>query len=150
MENKIIRVAQGKQSTLSQLYINGIFQCYLLEDKIREVKIASQTAIPTGVFELKLNTWGAKNADYKRAFGNLHQGMIEISGLPNFSFVYIHVGNTIKDTAGCPLCGFGFLFFDGNYQVAQSVAAYKMIYPKLVALAKNSSNTLIIENNFQF
>jgi hypothetical protein len=150
MENKIIRVAQGKESTLSQLYINGIFQCYLLEDKIREAKIASQTAIPTGIFELKLNTWGAKNVDYKKAFGKLHEGMIEISGLPNFSFVYIHTGNTIKDTAGCPLCGFGFGFVDGNYQVSQSVAAYKMIYPKLVTLAKNTSNTLIIENNFQF
>lgn len=57
METKIIRVAQGKESTLSQLYINGIFQCYLLEDKIREVKIASQTAIPKGAFSLKLNTY---------------------------------------------------------------------------------------------
>jgi hypothetical protein len=150
MENKIIRVAQGKQSTLSQLYINGIFQCYLLEDKIREVKIASQTAIPTGIFELKLNTWGAKNADYKKAFGKLHQGMIEISGLPNFSFVYIHTGNTIKETAGCPLCGFGFQFADGDFQVSQSIAAYKMIYPKLAALAKDSSNQFAIENNFQF
>jgi len=150
MENKIIRVAQGKQSTLSQLYINGIFQCYLLEDKIREIKIASQTAIPTGVFELKLNTWGAKNADYKKAFGKLHQGMIEISGLPNFSFVYIHTGNTIKETAGCPLCGFGFQFVDGDFQVSQSIAAYKMICPKLVALAKDCSNQFAIENNFQF
>lgn len=150
MENKIIRVAEGKQSTLSQLYINGIFQCYLLEDKIREVKIASQTAIPTGIFELKLNTWGAKNVDYKKAFGKLHQGMIEISGLPNFSSVYIHTGNTIRETAGCPLCGFGFQFADGDYQVSQSIAAYKMIYPKLAALAKHSSNQFAIENNFQF
>ncbi len=150
MENKIIRVAEGKQSTLSQLYINGIFQCYLLEDKIREVKIASQTAIPTGIFELQLNTWGAKNANYKKAFGKLHQGMIEISGLPNFSSVYIHTGNTIKETAGCPLCGFGFQFADGDYQVSQSIAAYKMIYPKLAALAKDSSNQFAIENNFQF
>jgi len=150
MENKIIRVAQGKRSTLSQLYINGIFQCYLLEDRIREVKIASQTAIPTGVFELKLNTNGAKNVDYKKTFGKLHEGMIEISGLPNFSFVYIHTGNTIKETAGCPLCGFGFQIVDGDFQVSQSIAAYKMIYPKLVALAKDPSNKLTIENNFQF
>jgi hypothetical protein len=150
MENKIIRVAQGKQSTLSQLYINGIFQCYLLEDKIREMKIASQTAIPTGVFVLKLNTWGAKNVDYKKTFGKLHQGMIEISGLPNFSFVYIHIGNTIRETGGCPLCGFGFQFMNGDYQVSQSIAAYKMIYPKLAALAKDPSNQFAIENNFQF
>ncbi len=150
MESKIIRVAQGKESTLSQLYINGIFQCYLLEDKIREVKIHSQTAIPTGVFGLKLNTHGAKNVNYKRVFAKQHEGMIEIVGLPNFNFVYIHVGNTIKDTAGCPLCGFGFQFLDGNYQVTQSIAAYKMIYPKLVALAKIENNKLTIENNFQF
>jgi hypothetical protein len=150
MESKIIRVAQGKESTLSQLYINGIFQCYLLEDKIRDVKIAYQTAIPKGVFSLKLNTHGAKNVNYKKAFGKLHQGMIEINGLPNFSFVYIHSGNTIKDSAGCPLCGFGFRFVDGNYQVTQSVAAYKMVYPKLVALAKLETNVMIIENNFQF
>ncbi len=150
MEIKIIRVAQGNESTLSQLYINTIFQCYLLEDKIREVKIPYQTAIPSGVFSLKLNTYGAKNVDYKKAFGKMHEGMIEITGIPNFSFVYIHTGNTIKDTAGCPLCGFGFQFIEGNYQVSQSVAAYRMVYPKLVALAKETSNTLIIENNFQF
>lgn len=150
MEIKILRVAQGKESTLSQLYINTIFQCYLLEDKIREVKIPYETAIPSGIFSLKLNTYGAKNVDYKKAFGTMHEGMIEITGLPNFSFVYIHTGNTIKETAGCPLCGFGFQFIEGNYQVTQSVAAYKMVYPKLVALSKETSNKLIIENNFQF
>ena len=150
METKIIRVAQGKESTLSQLYINGIFQCYLLEDKIREVKITSETAIPKGVFSLKLNTYGAKNVQYKKALGKLHEGMIEITGIPNFNFVYIHTGNTKKETAGCPLCGFGFVFTDGDYEVSQSVAAYKMIYPKLVVLAKEASNKISIENNFQF
>ncbi|MCB6089544.1 hypothetical protein LIS90_12975, partial [Flavobacterium psychrophilum] len=30
------------------------------------------------------------------------------------------------------------------------VAAYKMIYPKLAALAKIENNKIIIENNFQF
>lgn len=150
MKSKIIRVAQGKQSTLSQLYINGIFQCYLLEDKIRSEKIASHTAIPTGIFSLKLNTTGAKNVNYKKAFGKVHQGMVEIIGLPDFSYVYIHTGNTIQDTAGCPLCGFGFQFVDGDYQVIQSVAAYKMVYPKLVNLAKQVNNTMIIDNSFQF
>ncbi len=40
--------------------------------------------------------------------------MIEITGLPNFSYVYIHTGNTIEDTAGCPLCGFGFPTYPGR------------------------------------
>lgn len=58
MKTKIIRVAEGKQSTLSHLYFDGIFQCFLLEDKIRQVKIKGKTAIPQGIFKLRLNTWG--------------------------------------------------------------------------------------------
>lgn len=150
MRTKIIRVAEGKQSTLSQLYIDDIFQCYLLEDKIRDVKIPKQTAIPKGNYSLRLNTWGGMNAEYRQKFPKLHKGMIEINGLPNFSFVYIHIGNTFKQTAGCPLCGFGFEMVNGDYQVLRSKDAYQMIYPKLLALAQDKHNGISIENNFQF
>lgn len=150
MRTKIIRVAEGKQSTLSQLYFDDIFQCYLLEDKIRDVKIPKQTAIPKGNYTLRLNTWGGMNAEYRQKFPKLHKGMIEINGLPNFSFVYIHIGNTFKQTAGCPLCGFGFEMVNGNYQVLRSKDAYQMIYPKLLALAQDQHNGISIENNFQF
>lgn len=150
MCTKIIRVAEGKQSTLSQLYIDDIFQCYLLEDKIRDVKIPKQTAIPKGNYTLRLNTWGGMNAEYRQKFPKLHKGMIEINGLPNFSFVYIHIGNTYRQTAGCPLCGFGFEMVNGDYQVLRSKDAYQMIYPKLLALAQKTQNGISIENNFQF
>jgi len=150
MRTKIIRVAEGKQSTLSQLYIDDIFQCYLLEDKIRDVKIPKQTAIPKGNYTLRLNTWGGMNAEYRQKFPKLHKGMIEINGLPNFSFVYIHIGNTYLQTAGCPLCGFGFEMVNGDYQVLRSKDAYQMIYPKLLALAQDNQNGISIENNFQF
>lgn len=150
MESKIIRVAQGNNSTLSHLYLNGIFQCYLLEDKIRAVKIPKQTAIPTGIYKLIVNTWGGMNVKYQNLFEAMHKGMIEIEGLPNFDYVYIHVGNTITQTAGCPLCGFGFAFENGDYSVTQSKDAYKIVYPKLLTVANNPSNKIIIENNFQF
>lgn len=150
MKTKIIRVAEGKQSTLSQLYINDIFQCYLLEDKIRKVKIQNQTAIPAGIYSLRLNTWGGKNAEYRQKFPKIHKGMIEINGLPNFSFVYIHIGNTYRQTAGCPLCGFGFDVADGDYQIVHSKEAYEMIYPKLLAIAESNDKSISIENNFQF
>lgn len=150
MRTKIIRVAEAKQSTLSQLYIDDIFQCYLLEDKIRDVKIPKQTAIPKGNYTLRLNTWGGMNAEYRQKFPKLHKGMIEINGLPNFSFVYIHIGNTYRQTAGCPLCGFGFEMVNGDYQVLRSKDAYQMIYPKLLALAQDNQNGISIENNFQF
>lgn len=150
MRTKIVRVAEGKQSTLSHLYIDGIFQCYLLEDKIRAVKLPKQTAIPTGNYTLRLNTWGGMNAEYRQKFPKLHKGMIEINGLPNFSFVYIHIGNTYTHTAGCPLCGFGFELVNGDYQVLRSKDAYQMIYPKLLAIIQGKENGISIENNFQF
>ena len=150
MRTKILRVAEGKQSTLSHLYIDDVFQCYLLEDKIRNIKLPKQTAIPTGNYTLRLNTWGGMNAEYRQKFPKLHKGMIEINGLPNFSFVYIHIGNTYRQTAGCPLCGFGFEFVNGDYQVLRSKDAYQMIYPKLLAIAQGNEKSISIENKFQF
>lgn len=83
-------------------------------------------------------------------FPKIHKGMIEINGLPNFSFVYIHIGNTYRQTAGCPLCGFGFDVADGDYQIVHSKEAYEMIYPKLLAIAESNDKSISIENNFQF
>lgn len=150
MQTKIIRVAEGKQSTLSHLYIDDIFQCYLLEDKIRKIKIPRQTAIPEGNYSLRLNTWGGMNAKYRQKFPKTHKGMIEINGLPNFSFVYFHIGNTHLQTAGCPMCGFGFSLVDGDYQVTQSTNAYKVVYPKLLSIIESKDKNISIENNFQF
>ena len=150
MKAKIIRVAQGKNSTLSHLYIDGIFQCFLLEDKIREVKILKKTAIPEGVFRLRLNTWGGMNKTYFPKYGPIHKGMIEIADLPTFSAVYIHVGNTIVETAGCPLVGLSYIKKDGEYQVLQSADAYRQVYRKLYEVATGKDNQIEISNNFQF
>ena len=150
MRVKIVRVAQGKQSTLSHLYIDGIFQCYLLEDKIRADKITKQTAIPTGDYQLIVNTWGSMNTKYKSIMGKVHEGMIEIDQLPNFDYVYIHIGNTYSQTAGCPLTGLGFEFYYGDYQVTQSRKAYDLVYPKLLKIAQSKESQIRIENNFQF
>ena len=150
MKAKIIRVAQGKNSTLSHLYIDGIFQCFLLEDKIRAVKIMKQTAIPEGIFRLQLNTWGGMNKTYFPKYGPIHKGMIEIADLPTFSAVYIHVGNTILETAGCPLVGLSYIKKDGEYQVLQSADAYRQVYRKLYEVATCKDNQIEISNNFQF
>ena len=150
MKTKIIRVAEGKNSTLSHLYINGIFQCFLLEDKIRAVKIMKQTAIPEGIFRLRLNTWGGMNKTYYPKYGPIHKGMIEIADLPTFSAVYIHVGNTIVETAGCPLVGLSYIKKDGEYQVLQSADAYRQVYRKLYEVVTGKDNQIEISNNFQF
>lgn len=150
MRAKIIRVAQGKESTLSHLYIDGIFQCFLLEDKIREKKIMYKTAIPEGIFTLRLNTWGGMNKTYFPKYGPMHKGMIEIAELPTFSSVYIHVGNTIEHTSGCPLVGLSYIKKDGDFQVLQSTDAYKQVYKKLFEVATGKDKLIEVRNIFQF
>lgn len=126
------RIRQGKQSTLSHLYIDGEFVCYVLEDAIRDVKIKGETAIPTGRYSLVLNTYGAMNARYKRRFPDFHQGMIEIKEIPNYSYVYIHIGNNIGDTSGCVLVGNSYELIDGDYELRKSKKAYISLYKMLI------------------
>ncbi|WP_257670981.1 DUF5675 family protein, partial [Parapedobacter tibetensis] len=106
MENaiiKMVRVAQGKDSTLSHLYIGSLFCCYLLEDGIRKEKVQGLTCIPEGEYRLSLNHWAGMNAKYAPKYPKLHRGMVEVTEIPSFSLVFIHIGNYHTQTAGCPL-----------------------------------------------
>lgn len=150
METKIIRVAEGKNSTLSHLYIGGLFCCYLLEDSIRKEKISGLTCIPEGEFRLSLNHWAGMNARYERRFPKLHEGMVEITEIPNYQLVFIHIGNYHTDTAGCPLTGSYWQRLDGDYQVMHSETAYKYVYPLLVEGIQRGNTRLVVENRVDF
>ena len=133
MGNLLIkRIRQGNNSTLSEIYLNGVLICYGLEDAVRDVKIKGQTAIPAGRYRLAFNTYGAMNARYKRQFPELHQGMIEIKEIPNYSYVYIHIGNNFGDTAGCLLVGKNWELVEGDYELRRSRKAYLSLYKLLV------------------
>ncbi|MDR2273515.1 MAG: DUF5675 family protein [Sphingobacterium sp.] len=130
------RIAKGENSTLSEIYVNGEFFCYGLEDSVRDYKIKGSTAIPAGSYKLGLNTYGAMNARYNRLFPGLHKGMIEIQGIPDFSYVYIHIGNNFGDTAGCLLVGYTMKLIRriSEYEIYQSKKAYKALYKRLLSL----------------
>lgn len=145
-EIKIIRVAQGKNSTLSHLYIGSFFCCYLLEDSIRAEKIQGITCIPEGEYTLKLNPWAGMNTQYGVKYPKLHRGMLEITGIPDFSLVFIHVGNYHTQTAGCPLTGSYWQRLDGDYQVLHSAAAYKYVYPLLVEDIDKGNDRIVVYN----
>ncbi|MEN5435591.1 DUF5675 family protein [Sphingobacterium faecium] len=134
MNLTLIRTQQGKESTLSELYLDGEFVGYGLEDAVRENKIKGSTAIPSDKYRLGFNTYGAMNARYRKRFPELHRGMIEILDIPNFSYVYIHIGNNIGDTSGCVLVGNKMALVDGDYEIYQSQSAYVKLYEKLVEM----------------
>ena len=76
LERDIIR----NTVTMGKLYCGKIFYGY--------------TAIPYGRYKLKI-TYSPK---FKKE-------LIEITGIPNYSKVYVHAGMSTKDTLGCPLLG---------------------------------------------
>ena len=131
---KVIRIRQGKDSTLSEIYLNNQFICYGLEDIPREQKIPGSTCIPAGRYKLGFNRDGGMNGNYYDRYPKMHRGMIEIKDIPGFSYVYIHIGNTHKETAGCLLVGTQYVFEQGDYRLEQSITAYKKLYPLLVEL----------------
>ncbi|MFD2553559.1 DUF5675 family protein [Sphingobacterium tabacisoli] len=145
MHIEVKRIKQRNNSTLSEIYIDGEFFFYGLEDSVRDVKIKGSTAIPAGNYKLGLNTYGAMNARYKRKFPEVHRGMIEIRDVPNFKYVYIHIGNYFSDTEGCLLVGEYFKLYDGDYAVYESTKAYRMLYELVVeAVAKGEAMVIII------
>lgn len=90
------------KQTLGNLYIDGKFECYTLEDAMREVagqpvtswKIPRETAIPRGEYPVYI-TWS-----------NRFQKMLpELWGVPGFDGVRLHAGNTEANTEGCILLG---------------------------------------------
>ena len=143
---EIRRVAEGKNSTLSHLYIGGIFCCYLLEDSIRDDKIQGITCIPEGEYGLSLNHWSGMNAKYAKRYPKLHEGMVEITEIPGYQLVFIHIGNYHTETAGCPLTGSYWQRLDDDYQVMHSEAAYKYVYPLLVEQIMKGNDRLVVEN----
>jgi hypothetical protein len=94
MELQIKRTDFSEESTIGELSVNGVFECYTLEDKVRPVKIAGKTAIPSGRYEVIIN------------FSQRFQKQLPLLlNVPNFEGVRIHPGNTAANTEGCILVG---------------------------------------------
>ena len=88
MKLDVIRHQFGVDATNSLLFVNGVFECYGLEDEIRDVKVMHETAIPTGEYELKFRTVGGfhtrEKARYDKKFGaGWHKGMLELQDVKN-------------------------------------------------------------------
>lgn len=106
MQLHVIRTTFTDQSSVGELYLNGAFYCYTLEDvdrdlradlpldAIRARKIFAQTAIPTGNYEIILN-WSNR----------FQKQMPLLLRVPGWEGVRIHSGNYPHQTEGCILLG---------------------------------------------
>ena len=116
MELKVIRKAKKSEYTIGRMYINGVYFCDTLEDcdrglkqdmsleEIKEKKIYGKTAIPTGTYEIDMNTVSPKFKD--RSWAKPYGGKLpRLIGVKGFDGVLCHPGNTSESTSGCLLVG---------------------------------------------
>lgn len=141
--------------TIGKLYINNKFFCNTIEDrdrhldqnmplsKIKTVKVAAETAIPTGTYNIRmdiispkysLKPWYIKNCNGAR--------LPRLENVPGFDGVLIHSGNTAKDSMGCILPGVN----DVPGMVTKSKETFLMLYDKMrAAYKKGEKITITIE-----
>jgi hypothetical protein len=94
MKIEIKRLHKTEFSTIGELSIDGVWECYTLEDVERDVKIKCETAIPRGTYKVIINQ-----------SNRLKRLLPLLLNVPNFEGVRIHAGNTNHDTEGCILVG---------------------------------------------
>jgi len=127
----LMRFFQTPEATIGGLFLNGKQMCFTLEDVYRKEKIYGETRIPAGLYKIKLQLQGAMSPKYAKQFPTIHKGMLWLQDVPNFTSVYIHIGNKDEDTKGCILVGKDVT--DGI--LSKSTIAYKEIYPELADAA---------------
>jgi len=102
MKLTVNREPTNGKVTVGELSIDGKFVCYTLEDAIREVagrpvaewKVKGQTAIPAGTYQI--------TEEESPRFG---PKTLTVNGVPGFSLIRIHSGNSEADTEGCLIVG---------------------------------------------
>lgn len=107
----VIRNVFTNDSTIGEMYIDGKFFCYTLEDKdralyqsqsvdeIKKVKVQDNTAIPYGKYFITLSPTTLKGV------GELDGKLLSIEDVKGFASIKIHSGNTKEHTRGCILVG---------------------------------------------
>jgi len=117
MDIKIRRFEFGTTYTIGKMYIDGVYHCFTLEDKIREAKVQNATAIPYGTYTVVI--------DHSTRF---NRDMPHILNVPGFEGVRIHTGNTSADTEGCILVG---TTWAGKDFVGNSKIAFDPLFEKM-------------------
>ena len=133
MKLDVVRTQFGKDATNGMLFINGKFECFTLEDEVRDVIVYGETAIPEGTYPIEFRKEGGFHQRYSARYKNSHYGMLEIKDIPNFKWVLFHSGNTDENTAGCILVGDTQQDLDVSKDgfIGASRNAYKKMYDKI-------------------
>ena len=133
MKLTVVRTQFGTDATNGMLFIDGIFECYTLEDQYQAVKVMHETCIPEGTYDIKFRTVGGFHEKYKKRYGADHYGMLHLQDVPNFTYILIHAGNTDEHTSGCLIVGETQQDLDLSDDgfIGHSGVAYSKLYKKV-------------------
>lgn len=126
MEVKLVREYMGDDFTEGKLYVDGKFECYILEDQDRklevhgcEAKVKGETCIPRGRYELII-----------RFSQRFKKHLVAVTGVKCFDGILFHSGNDDDDTDGCLICGATNKAMNDNW-VGSSRIAYEQFHQKI-------------------
>lgn len=143
MELILEREIRSVKTTIGKLFVDGVFECFILEDvdrglkcsmplaEILERKIKAETCIPEGTYPVLIT------------FSNrFKKDMPLVANVPGYEGIRIHPGNTEANTAGCLLPGQG----RNVDNVIGSAMAFMKLYNKISgALADGQKVTITIK-----
>ena len=143
MHLELHRVKETSHNTQGSLFVDGVLECVVLEDVVRDLgptgagKIPRETAIPAGTYEIRLLP--------SPKMGRI---MPRLMTVPFFDGILIHCGNTEEDTWGCLLVGGSFT--NDKITGGTSTPAYHNLFPKLMAAhCKEEKINIRVTNDFQ-
>lgn len=143
------RVALKPNYTIGHLYIDGVYFCDTIEDKVRDInkngrfdngerKVYAQTAIPYGTYEVTMKVKSPKfslKPEYKWCNGYLPR----LLNVNNFEGILIHAGRTEKSSAGCIIIGENKIVG----QVINSMETCKKFYPMLRGVSERGEKIML-------
>ena len=142
-----LKKCNNENETIGILYLNEKKICFMLEDEKREIKVMGETRIPAGTYKILLRKAGRLHEKYKNKFPYMHKGMLHLQDVPNFTYIYLHIGTKDEDTLGCPLTGSKLKIVNDDLFTEGSTIAYKKMYKKVVDEAEAENLYIQIIDN---
>jgi len=133
MKLELKRFSSQSDTTLGLLFADGAFECFTLEDEYRSQKIKGETRIPAGNYKVeKREVLSGLTEKYRKKYPwfDFH---FMLQDVPDFQYVYIHIGNDDDHTDGCLLVSDAVKSnrFDENNNLSSSGPAFKRLYQKM-------------------
>lgn len=144
------RIYKGETYTIGHIYIDGEYVCDTIEDKdrgltdqmneqdIKKVKVANQTAIPTGTYKLTLDVVSPRFVKKPYYYSFCKGKLPRLLRVKGFDGILIHRGVDQDSSSGCIIVGYNKV----KGKVINSQEAFEKLYKRL---EQSTNKTIIIE-----